>query len=66
MNIFKPTTFTWGQLYEFKWAIFLIGIAIGAFWQKIFAPYAAWIFILGLLLCIPPAIVWFREHSGNI
>jgi hypothetical protein len=63
MNIFKPTTFTWSQLYEFKWAVFLIGIAIGAFWPQIFAPYAIWILILGLLISIAPAIAWFREHS---
>ena len=63
MNIFKPTTFTWGQLSAFKWAIFLIGISIGALWPQVFAPYALWIFILGLLLCIPPAMAWLREHS---
>ena len=62
MNIFRPTTFTWGQLYEFKWAIFLIGIAIGAKWPQVFSPYAVWLFVLGLALSIPPAIAWFREH----
>ncbi|MGH7175443.1 MAG: hypothetical protein ACREGR_03750 [Minisyncoccia bacterium] len=62
MNLFKPTTFTWGQLYEFKWAIFLIGIAVGAEWPGIFSPYALVIFILGLILAIPPTIAWFREH----
>jgi hypothetical protein len=63
MNIFTPTTFTWGQLYAFKWALFLIGIAVGAAGAHYFAPYKIWIFVLGLLLCIPPAIVWVREHT---
>jgi hypothetical protein len=62
MNIFKPTTFTWAQLGEFKWAIFLIGIAAGATWPQIFSRYALWIFILGLILCIYPTIIWLREH----
>ena len=63
MNIFKPTTFTWGQLGEFKWAIFLIGIAAGATWSRLFVPYVLEIFILGLLLCIPPTIAWIKEHD---
>lgn len=62
MNIFTPTTFSWEELGIFKWAVFLIGIAVGAAWPSIFAPYALSIFIAGLLLSIPPAVVWFREH----
>ena len=62
MNIFKPTTFTWKQLYDFKWAVFLIGIGVGTAWADFFAPYKILILIIGLILCIPPAIAWLKEH----
>jgi hypothetical protein len=61
MNIFKPTTFTWPQLALLKWAVFLIGIAVGAYWSSFFAQYALWLLILGLLCSIYPAIVWLRK-----
>lgn len=62
MNIFTSTTFTWEALGMLKWASFLIGIAVGATWPGIFAPYAVELLVIGLLLSIYPAIVYFREH----
>jgi len=63
MNIFKPTTFTWEQLGLLKWAVLFIGIAIGGHWSGFFAQYALWLFILGLILSIYPAIAWFNKHK---
>ena len=62
MNIFKPTTFTWSQLGSLKWASIFMGIAIGATWPNVFAPYAIALFVVGLALAIPPGIAWLREH----
>ncbi|MHB8660772.1 MAG: hypothetical protein ACYC75_02440 [Minisyncoccota bacterium] len=62
MNIFKSTTFTWGQLGLLKWGVFLIGIAIGAEWPGIFSTYVFVLVIIGLIFCIPPALAWFSEH----
>lgn len=62
MNLFKPTTFTWGQLGLLKWGVLLIGIAIGAHWSSVFTTYTLALVIAGLLLCIPSALAWFREH----
>jgi hypothetical protein len=61
MNIFKSSRFTWWQLGLLKWSIFLIGIAIGATWPQVFAEYALILFVLGLILSIYPAVVWFRN-----
>jgi hypothetical protein len=62
MNIFKPTTFTWKQLGLLKWGTLLIGVAIGAEWSDVFSPYVLTIAIIGIILCIPPTITWFKEH----
>lgn len=62
MNIFKSTTFNWKQLGLLKWAVLLIGIAIGAAWSDIFSPYILVLIILGLILSIPPARVWLRAE----
>ncbi len=62
MNLFKPTTFTWEQLGLLKWGVLLIGIAIGAEWPDAFTPYVLPLVVVGLILCIPPALAWVREH----
>ena len=62
MNLFSPTTFTWEQLGLFKWGVFLIGIAVGAFWPGIFYPYSLALVGIGIILCVPPTIAWIKEH----
>jgi hypothetical protein len=62
MNLFKPTMFTWKQLGSLKWGVLFIGIAIGAQWPDFFTPYVLILVIIGLILCIPPALAWFGEH----
>lgn len=61
MNIFKPTTLTWWQVGMFKWAVFLIGIAVGATWPEIFAKYAVTFLVIGLLLSIYLTKVWLTN-----
>lgn len=60
MNIFRTTTFTWWQIGCLKWAVLFIGIAIGATWPEVFAPYAVPLLIIGLVLSVYLAIVWAR------
>ena len=38
MNVFKTFTFTWQQGLLFKWGVFAIGIAVGAYWSEFFRP----------------------------
>ncbi|MDB5245332.1 MAG: hypothetical protein JWN90_437 [Parcubacteria group bacterium] len=61
MNIFKPTRFTWAQLSLFKWAVFLIGIVVGATWPGIFAPYSLLLLVIGLVISLYLVIVWARN-----
>ncbi len=61
MTIFSSTTFTWYQLGALKWAVFLIGLAAGATWPKIFAQYAVYFLVLGILLSLYVGVVWFKQ-----
>lgn len=63
MNIFSSTTFTWWQLGLLKWAVFLIGIAIGASWPEIFAHYAIVLLVIGLLISVYLFYAWSRQHT---
>ena len=60
MDIFKPTSFTWWQLGLLKWAVLLIGIAIGSTWPTIFGQYALILLIIGLVFSCYLAVIWFR------
>lgn len=61
MDIFKPTTLDWWQLGLLKWAVFVIGIAVGATWPELFAPYALHLFIIGLLVSGYLFAIWKRN-----
>ncbi|CAN5711124.1 hypothetical protein BH11PAT2_BH11PAT2_08770 [soil metagenome] len=61
MNIFKSTNFTWWQLGLLKWAVLFIGIAIGATWPEVFAPYASLLVVVGLVISLYLVIVWYRN-----
>jgi hypothetical protein len=52
MNIFKPTTLTWWQVGMLKWAVFLIGIAVGATWPETFSPFTTIFLVVGILLSL--------------
>ena len=60
MNIFRPTTLSWKQLGVLKWAVFLIGISVGATWPEIFGEHALLIFALGLLLSAIFLPAWLK------
>jgi hypothetical protein len=61
MNIFKSTRFTWYQLGLLKWAVLFIGIAIGAYWPEVFAPYVMALLIIGILISVYLIFVWIRS-----
>ncbi|MEK7462578.1 MAG: hypothetical protein AAB618_03315 [Patescibacteria group bacterium] len=58
MNIFKTTTLTWWQVSLLKWAVFLIGIAVGATWPELFAKYTVIFIVIGLVLSLYLFKVW--------
>ncbi len=61
MNIFKTTTLTWWQVSMLKWAVFLIGIAVGATWPELFAKYVTAFVVIGLLLSLYLLKVWIAN-----
>jgi len=61
MNIFKSTTLTWWQLGLLKWAVLAIGIAVGAEWADIFAPFIVVLVVAGLLVSLYLAVVWAKN-----
>ncbi len=62
MDIFKQTVFTWWQVGLLKWAVFLIGIAVGATWPEIFAQYTRACLVVGLIFSAYVGYVWFRQR----
>lgn len=61
MNIFKTTTFTWYQIGALKWSVFLIGIAVGAWWPEVFAQYAKLLLAGGLILAAYVGYAWMKQ-----
>jgi hypothetical protein len=62
MNILKPTTLTWYQVGALKWAVLLIGIAVGATWPAFFVKYVLHMVALGLILSLYVGLVWFKQR----
>lgn len=61
MNILKPITLTWWQVGLLKWAVFVIGVALGATWPELFAPHTVKLLVVGLVLSAYLTWVWFRQ-----
>ncbi|HKD48868.1 MAG TPA: hypothetical protein VKB67_14365 [Rhizomicrobium sp.] len=65
MNIFKSFTLTWWQGALFKWGIFLLGIAVGAFWPVIFSAYIPPLIIVAAALLAYVTYVWWKQLKSN-
>lgn len=61
MNIFKDRAFKWWQVGLLKGALLAFGLAIGANWPEIFAPYTTLLIIIGAVLGIYIAYATLRE-----
>jgi hypothetical protein len=61
MNTFKSITMTWWQVSLLKWAVFLIGIAVGATWPELFSRYAVTFVGIGLILSLYLFKVWITS-----
>lgn len=62
MKIFKNYTFTWWQAGIFKLSLLAIGVAIGANWPEVFAPYTVILVVIGIVLGIYLATISFRKQ----
>lgn len=61
MNIFKNYTFTWWQAGIFKISVVCIGVAIGANWPNVFAPYTTALIVIAVVLGIYIAAISFKK-----
>jgi hypothetical protein len=61
MNIFKSLTLTWWQVGMLKWAVFLIGIAVGATWPELLAKYTTFFLTVGIVISLYLTKVWLNN-----
>lgn len=63
MRIIRDYTYTVWQVGALKFAMLSMGVAIGAYWQEIFLPYAIWLFGVGLALGVYMAYISFSDEA---
>ena len=65
MNIFKSFTLTWWQGALFKWGVFLLGIAIGAYWPTVFSAYIPVLLVIAIVFLVYVTYVWWKQISAS-
>ena len=63
MNIFQDFTLTWWQGGLFKWGVFLLGIAVGAWWHLFFRAYVPAFLVIAAVFLAYIAFVWLKQIS---
>jgi hypothetical protein len=63
MNIFKSFTLTWWQGAFFKWGIFLLGIAVGAYWSQLFLTYVSALLVIAAIFLSYVTYIWLMQIS---
>ena len=61
MNPFKTFTLTWWQGALFKWGVFLLGIAVGAYWAGFFGAYLPVLVIIAAVFLSYVTYVWWKQ-----
>lgn len=61
MKIFRDYTLGWWQVALLKFALFFVGIAIGAYWAEVFNPFVLHLLIAGLAIGLYIKYVSFRQ-----
>jgi len=61
MTIFKTFTLKWWQGALFKWGVFLLGIAVGAFWPALFSAYIPIILIVAAVFLVYVTVIWWKQ-----
>ena len=61
MGIFNKRSFVWWQIGLLKITVLAIGLAIGANWSEVFAPYTTALIALAVVLGLYLAFVWFKQ-----
>lgn len=61
LNIFKTFTLKWWQGALFKWGMFTLGIAIGAYWHGFFSDYLVLLLISAATCLSYVTCVWWKQ-----
>jgi hypothetical protein len=61
MSIFTSRSLKWWQVSLLKICCVAFGIAAGAYWSAFFLPYLVPILIVGIVLAMYLAVVWFGK-----
>ena len=65
MNIFKSFTLKWWQGSLFKWGVFLLGIAVGAYWSGFFSVYIPALVLIAAVLLSYITYVWLKQINAT-
>jgi hypothetical protein len=60
-NPFKSFTLKWWQGGLFKWAVFALGIAVGAHWHSLFNGYLAALVLFAAVGLSYITYVWWKQ-----
>ena len=61
MKLLKNTLMSTWDIGLIKLAVVCIGIAIGATWSNLFAPYTTLLFVVGILAGLYAGYVWMKK-----
>jgi len=61
MDIFKNYTFTWWQAGILQISAVCIGVALGAHWPEIFAPYTTALIVIAVMLGTHLIVISFKK-----
>ncbi|MCE9541351.1 hypothetical protein K8R03_02205 [Candidatus Kaiserbacteria bacterium] len=61
MNMFKTFSMKWWQVGIFKLSLLSAGVAIGAYWPQVFAPYISALVIIAVIAGLYTWYTWSKE-----
>jgi hypothetical protein len=61
MNIFKTFTLKWWQGALFKWGVFLLGLAAGAYWHTFFYNFVPLLVIMSVPCLVYVTYLWWKQ-----
>ena len=61
MNPFKTFTLKWWQGGLFKWGVFALGIAVGAYWHSVFGGFLLILIVFAAVTLAYVTVVWWKQ-----
>lgn len=61
MKLLKNVLWQWWEIGLVKWSSALFGLAVGAYWPEVFAPYALPIVLVSLILGSVALFYWLKK-----